>query len=189
MSWPPEPCPVSLAIRARAFAGTSARTGQERDNRRDLDRFANTPDRKAQPHSLCRLPLLLRGAADALLLDQRSFYGAWADAVHANSVCYMVKRHRSGELHDCPLGGRIRGRAACAHQAKIGGHVDDAAASAGDHMWQHVSRDQEDTAHVGGHQRIPLVDPGIDDTAEIDDSSVVEQHVDAADMLHDLRNH
>src|SRR5450755_1629144 len=48
---------------------------------------------------------------------------------------------------------------------------------------------QEDAAHVGGRQRVPFVDPGVDNTAEIDDSSVVEQHVDAAEVLHDLCNH
>ena len=87
----------------------------------------------------------------------------------------------AGDLGDRALGravGALRGKP---DDPRDRGDVDDRAVAGGDEVRQRLAAVDEDAAHVGGHEPVPLVVRRVDDRLEQEAARVVDDDVEAAE--------
>ena len=131
-------------------------------------------DAPMSPRAARRSGTPARAVVDELGVDR-----AGGDGVDAHAVRGVLDGELPRDLGDRALGravGALRGQPDDARDRR---DVDDRPAAALDQVRQRLAAVHEDTAHVGGHQPVPLVVRRLDDRLEQEPARVVDHDVEA----------
>src|SRR5206468_9378978 len=108
------------------------------------------------------------------------------NAVHANALPSVINGHRLGEQHDTTFRGAVSHSRVAAHYTPTGTVVDNHSAALRDHAWQSLFRHQESTFQVDVDLQIPFFFGAVERRVGIEDASIVEKNVDAAEGAQSL---
>ena len=112
-------------------------------------------------------------------VDERGVDGAGGDRVDAHAVGGVLDRQLPRDLGDRALGRAVGALRREPDDARDRRDVDDRATAALDQVRQRLPAVDEDAAHVGGHQPVPLLVRRLDDRLEQEAARVVDDDVEA----------
>ena len=114
---------------------------------------------------------------------------AGSDRIGTHATRTQLEGDRLGQTDHTGFRGRVVGLAGIAVYAHDGGHVDDAAAALTHHDRRHGMDEVVGRLEIDVDHHIPLFLIHLEHQAVAGDAGIVHQHIDAAEILHDLVNH
>src|SRR6266571_4543911 len=164
------------APRDRPFA--SLRVTIERSIR-DLIRSPHTSDGLASVKLLAHLVLVTGEMACQIAFYKRRMHSAWADGVAANPLRDEIDGNRARQCQYSPFARAIGQTPIDTDGGCNRGHVDDHAPDR--RLCQHLPHPfacaEEDAAGIHAHQALPVLQAGLQDSANVADAGIVDQDI------------
>src|SRR6478736_6536835 len=156
--------------------------GEERDDVSHVDRLAESPERDRPGEGFPQLRPRERG-------EQRGVGRTWTDAVDPDLMACHLPGQRLGEGDDPALGRGVNGLAGRAHPAGVRAEVYHRSAAPFGHERQHRLAGVQHAVQVDGDRAVPVFRVGVDERAGLVPAGVVDQDIDAPELLDDPADH